>query len=204
MAASWRSQDGRLRDLEAALQRREARWGDRFNRLEAALTRRQAPPPAEPIASKAANPPAPKPPATADRPTILALARIEARLGALGQRLEEAQAGRARDDQRVAEVRRDLDRLRQEVEMAGRASRQDGQELGAAIREILQLLRRLASQPGPMEMMPVPVPIPVSPPGHMPGVGQGPGMIPGTGQVPGPAQVPGAPYSNRAPGRSNR
>jgi hypothetical protein len=200
VAASWRSQDGRLRDLERALERREARWADRFDRLQATLARREAPPQGEPAASKAANPRELKPPTTADRPTSLALARIEARLGELGQRLEEAQAGRAQDDERVAQVRRDLDRLRQEVETAGRASRQEGQELGAAVREILQFLRRLASQSGPMGTMP----IPVLPPGHESGVGQNPGMIRGQGLVPSPAQVPGADYSKRAPGRSNR
>jgi hypothetical protein len=200
VAATWRSQDDRLRDLEAALERREAWWGDRFDRLEASLARREVSPQGEPAGSKAANPRELKPPTMADRPTSLALARIEARLGELGQRLEGAEAGRGQDDQRVAQVRRDLDRFMQEVEMAGRASRQEGQELGAAVREILQLLRRLSSLPGPMETLPVPVPIPVSPPGHEPGVGQGPGMIPG----PGPAQVPGTAYSKRAPGRGNR
>jgi hypothetical protein len=206
VAASWRSQDGRLRKLEAAMARREARWGDRFDRLEAALARREAPPRGEPAGSKAANPRELKPSTVEDRPTRLALARIEARLGELGQRLEEAQAGRAQDDQRVAQVRRDLDQLRQEVETAVRASRQEGQELGAAIREILQLLRRLASKSGPMGAMPVPVPVPVpvSPPGHGPGAGQGQGMILGPGAMPGAAQVPGAAYPQRAPGRSNR
>jgi hypothetical protein len=88
--------------------------------------------------------------------------------------------------------------------MARRASRQEGQALGAAVREILQLLRHLASQPGPMEMMPVPVPIPVAPAGDEPRGGQGPGMIPAPGPVPNPAQVPGPAYPQRAPGRSNR
>jgi hypothetical protein len=198
VAASWRWQDGRLRGLEAALERREARWADRFDRLEAALARREAPPQAEPAVPKAVSPRELKPPTTADRPTSLALARIEARLGELDQRLEAVQAGRGQDDERVAQVRRDLDRLRQEVETAGRASRQEGRELGAAIREVLQLLRRLASQPASIETIPVPVPIPVSPPGPMPGVGQGPGMIPGSGRP----QVPEMPYSQRASGRS--
>jgi hypothetical protein len=76
--------------------------------------------------------------------------------------------------------------------------------LKAAVREIRQLLVRLASQSGAMETMPVPVPIPVLPPGHQPGVGQDPGMIPGLGPGPGPAQVPGTDHSNRASGRSNR
>jgi hypothetical protein len=200
VGAAWRSQDDRLRQLEANLARREARWGDRFNRLETALARREVPPQSEPSGPKEANPREPKPPTSADQPTSLALARIEATLGEIGQRLEEGQAGRDQDDQRIAQLRRDLDRLRQEVEMAGRASRQERQELGGAVREILQLLRRLASQSGPMEPMQVPVPIPVSPQGHEAGVGQGPGMMPEPGQ----AQMPGTAHPQRAPGRSNR
>ena len=200
VAAAWRSQEGRLRRLEATLGRREAGWADRFDRLEAALARRQAPPHGEPPGSKTVNSRELPPRTPADRPTHLALARIEARLGELGQRLEEGQAGRDQDDPRVAQIRRDLDRLRQEVELAVRASRQEGQQLGAAVREILQLLRRLASRSRLMEMMPVPVPIPVSPSGYEPRVGQGLDMIP----VPGPAQVPGPAATQPAPGRSHR
>jgi hypothetical protein len=199
VGAAWRSQDVRLRHLEAALSRREARWGDRFGRLEAALARREVTPKSDPSSSKAAIPREARPTAPGDLPTRLALARIEAGLGELGQRLE--QAGRAQDDPRIAEVRRDLDRLRREVETAGRASRQEGQEMGTAVREILELLRRLTSQPGTMETMPVPVPIPVSPPGHQPMVGHEPGTIPGHG----PAQMPGVlPHTPHAPGRGNR
>jgi hypothetical protein len=204
VAASWRSQDRRLSDLEAAIERREARWGDRFDRLEAGLARREAPPRVEPAASKVAKPSEPKPSITMDLPTSLALARIEARLGELGQRLEGARAGGEPDDEWVAQVRRDLDQLGQEVKMAHRASRQEGQELGAAIREILQLLRHLASQPRPIETIPVPVPVPVSPPGRQPGVGQGSGMIPGMDTVPGQGQLPGQANRMFAPGRSNR
>jgi hypothetical protein len=202
--AAWRSQDGRLRRLESTLARREAGWADRFDRLEAALARRQAPPPGEPPGAKAAKSRELQPPTPADWPTNLALARIEARLGELGQRLEEGQAGRDQDGERSAQIRRDLDRLRQEVELAVRASRQGDQELGAAVREILQLLRRLASQSGPMEMMPGSVPIPVSPPGHEPRGGPDPGMFPMPDPVPSPAQVPGGAHMQRAPGRSHR
>lgn len=200
VAASWRSQDGRLRNLEAALEHRETRWRDRFDRLDAALARRPAPPRTEPAVSKVANPPAPKPTTTPDRSTSLALARIEAQLGELGQRLEGVQAGRGQDDERVAQIRRDLDRLRQEVETAGRVSRQEGQQRGAAIREILELLRRLASQPGTMVPVPVPVPVPISPPGHQLGGGQGQGMILGPGAVPGQGQLPGQAHPMQVPG----
>jgi hypothetical protein len=200
--AAWRSQDGRLRRLEGILERREAGWADRFDRLEVALARREAPPQGESRGSKAANSRDLKPPTPTDRPTDLMLARIEARLGELGQRLEQGQARRDQDDQRGAEIQRDLDRLRQQVEMTGRARRQEGQELGTTVHEMLQLLRRLASQSGPMQMMPVPVPVPPST--HEQGVGQGPGMIPVPGPAPNPAQVPGTARMQPARGRSNR
>jgi hypothetical protein len=198
LGASWRSQDVRLRHLEAALSRRDARWGDRFDRLEAALVRREAPPKRELPSPKAAIPREVKPTTPGDQPTHLALARIEARLGELGQRLE--QAGRDQADPRVAEVRQDLDRIRRDVEAAGRASRQESQELGAAVQEILELLRRLASQSVSMQTMPIPVPVPVSPQGLQPRVGQDGGMIPGQG----PAQMPGTSHLQFAPGRGNR
>ena len=188
---AWRAQDNRLRHLEATLGRREARWGDRFNRLEAALTRREAPSQRQPVSSNGPNLQELKPTIPADGPTSLALARIEARLGELGQRLGEGQPRLDQDDQQVAQLRRDLDGLRQEVEIAVRASKQESQELSAAVREILQLLRRLTMQSRATQPMQVPVPIPVPPQGHEPGVGQGTGMISGPAQVPGQAQMPG-------------
>ena len=205
VSAAWRAQDDRLRHLEAIqAQRREARWGDRFNRLEAALLRWEAPPQRQTPGSKGPNTPELKPPTPTDRPTSLALARIEARLGELGQRLGEGQPRQDPDDPRVAQLGRDLDRLRQEMEIAGRASKQESQELSVAVREILHLLRHLAMHSRAPEPMPVPVPIPVPPQGHEPGMGQGPGMIPGPGPVPGPAQMPGQGHSHLAPGRGNR
>jgi hypothetical protein len=192
VGTAWRAQDDRLRHLEATLARREDGWGDRFNRLEAALTRREPPSQRQPASSNGPNLQELKPPTPADGTTSLALARIEARLGELGQRLGEGQPRQDQDDQRVAQLRRDLDRLRQEVEIAVRSSKQESQELSVAVREILELLRRLT------------IPIPVPPQGHEPGVGQGPGMISGPGQVPGQAQMPGQDHSYRAPGRGKR
>jgi hypothetical protein len=204
MGTAWRAQDDRLRHLEATLARGEARWGDRFNRLEAALTKREAPSQRQPASSNGPNLQELKPPTPTDWPTSLVLARIEARLGELGQRLGEGQPRQDPDDQQVAQVRRDLDRLRQEVESAVRASKQESQQLSAAVREILELLRRLTMRSRATEPMQVPLPIPFPPQGHEPGVGQGPGMISGPGQVPGQAQMPGQDPFYRAPGRGKR
>jgi hypothetical protein len=203
VGATWRTPENRLRHLEAILARQEARWRERFQLFEAALTRREAPLQRQTPSSRGPNSPELKPPNPGDRPTSLALARIEARLGELGQRLGEGQPRQDQDDQRVAQLRGDLDRLRQEVEMAGRASKQESQELSVAVREILHLLRRLAMHSRVPEPMPVPVPIPVPPQGPEPGVGQGPGMIAGPGQVPGQARMP-KDHSPMAPGRGNR
>jgi hypothetical protein len=202
VGTAWRAQDHRLRHLEATLARREDRWGDRFNRLEAALTKRESPSPRQPANSNAPNLQELKPPTPADRPTSLALARIEARLGELEQQLGQGQPKQDQDDQQVAQLRRELDRLRQEVEIAVRANKQESQKLSVAIREILDLLRRLLMNSRATEPMQGPVPIPVAPQGHEPGVGQGPGMMSGPGQVQG--QMPGQDHSYRAPGRGKR
>jgi len=200
VGSAWWAQDDRLRHLEATLARREDRWGDRFNRLEAALARREAPTQRQPASSNGPNLPELKPPAPADRPTSLALARIEARLGELEQQLGAGQPRQDQDEQQVAQLRQDLDRLRQEVEIAGRASKQDSQKLSVAVREILELLRRLTMNSRATEPMQVPVPVPVPPQGHEPGVGQGPGMMSGPGQ----AQMRGQDLPYRTPGRGKR
>jgi hypothetical protein len=201
---SWRAQDNRLRHIEATLARREDRWGDRFNRLESALTRREAPSQKQPARSNGPILPELKPPASADSPTSLALARIEARLGEFEQQLGKRQPRQDQDDQQVAQFQQDLDRLRQEVETAVRASRQESQKQSIAVREILELLRRLTMQSQPTQPMLVPGQIPVPPQGHEPGVGQVPGMMPGPGQVPGQSQMSGQDLPFRAPGRGKR
>jgi hypothetical protein len=204
LSMAWRSQDDRFRHLEATLGRRDTRWGDRFDRLEAAVARREPPSKVQPVSSNRPNLQELKPTTQADAPTTLALARIEARLGELGQRVGEGQPRQDPDDPRVAQLARDLDRLRQEMEIAGRASKQESQELSLAVREILHILRRLAMHSRAPEPMPVPVPTPFPPQGHEPGMGQGPGMTPRPGPVPGPGQMPGPGQPRLAPGRGNR
>jgi hypothetical protein len=203
VGAAWWAEDDRLRHLEATLARREARWGDRFSRLESALASREGPPQRQTPSAKGPNSQERAPSNPGDRPMSLALARIESQLGELGQRLGDGRPRPDQDDPQVAQLRGDLDRLKQEVEIAGRASQQESQELSVAVREILHLLRRLAMHSRATEPIPVPVPIPVPAQGHEPGVGQGPGMITGPGQGPGQAQMHKVPYQ-MAPGRGNR
>jgi hypothetical protein len=204
LAWAWRAQNDQLRQLAATLARREARWGEHFARLEAALAKRQAPAQSQPVRSNVPTLPEPKPTTPADGATILALARIEARLGELGQRLGEGQPRQDQDDHQVDQLRRELDSFRQEVKIAVRASKQESQDFGLAVREILQLLRQLTMQLRATDSMQIPVPIPVPLQGHGPGAGQGPGMISGQPQVPGHAQMPGQDQSFRAPGRGKR
>jgi hypothetical protein len=204
VGTAWRAQNERLRQLEATLARHEDRWGDRFNHLEMALTRREAPSQKQPARSNGPNLQELKPPTPADTPTSLALARIEARFGELEQKLGEGQPRQDQDDQQVTQIRRDLDRLRQDMENAVRASKQESQKLSVAVREILELLRRLTMNSGATVPMQVPEHIPFPPQGHEPGVGQGPGMMSGPGQVPGQAQMPGQDLPYRAPGRGKR
>jgi hypothetical protein len=200
VALAWRAQNDQFRQLKASLARREARWGEQFARLEAALTRRETPLHRQHASSNVPTLPEPKPTTPADGATILALARIEARLGELGQRLGEKQPRQDQDDQQVDQLRRELDSFRQEVKSAVRASKQESQDLGLAVRAILQLLRRLTMESRATDSMQIPVPLH----GHEPGHGQGPGMIPGQPQVPGQVQMPGQDPSFRAPGRAKR
>jgi hypothetical protein len=207
MVLAWRAQNDQLRQLESTLARREARWGEHFARLEAALAKRKAPSPSQPIRPNGPTLPQQKPTTVADAPTILALAKLEAKLGELGQRLGERQPRQYQDDpQQVDQLRRELDSFRQELKIAVRASKQENQDLGLAVREILQLLRHLTMQSrsnDSMQQIPMPI-LPVPLQGHGPGAGQGPGMISGQPQVPGQAQMPGQDQSFRAPGRGKR
>jgi hypothetical protein len=200
----WRAQHVRLRHLEATLVRGESRWEDRFNRLEAALARRQAPSQTQPASAIRPNRQELKPVSPAEIPTNLALARIEARLGELGQRLGNGQSRQDQDNQSVAQLQRDLDRLRQDVEVSVRTSKQESQELSVAVREIRELLRRLTIRSLATEPMQVPVLIPVPLQGHELGVGQNPNMISRPRQVPGQGQMPDQDHSNKAPGRGKR
>jgi hypothetical protein len=204
VGAAWQAQDGRLRHLEAVLARREARWGDRFNRLEATLTRPEAPPQRPAPASTGPNSQEVKPPTLTDGPTRLALARLETRLDEIGQRLGEGTPSADRADPQLTQLRSDLDRLKQEVESASRAGKQEMQELTLAVREVLHLLRRLAMRSRVPEPLPVPVPIPVLPQGRSRGAERGPGLIPGPVQGPNPGQIQGQAHSHPGPSQGNQ
>jgi hypothetical protein len=206
MVLAWRAQNDQLRQLESTLARRETRWGEHFARLEAALAKRKAPSPSQAIRPNGPTLPQQKPTPVADAPTILALAKMEAKLGELERRLGERQPRQYQDDPQVDQLRRELDSFRQELKIAVRASKQENQDLGLAVREILQLLRHLTMQSratDSMQQIPMPI-LPVPLQGHGPGAGQGPGMISGQPQVPGQAQMPGQDQSFRAPGRGKR
>ena len=92
------------------------------------------------------------------RSTGLALARIEARLGEFGERLKEAQSSPNQSDPSIEELRRDVERLRNETEARAQSTRQETHELGLVVQEVLQLLRGLASRPWGPDQMQGPVP----------------------------------------------
>jgi len=53
----------------------------------------------------------------------------------------------------IDELRRDVERLRKEVETRAQSSRQESHELSLVVQEVLRLLRRLAVRPwGPEPM----------------------------------------------------
>jgi hypothetical protein len=175
LAAAWRAREERLIRLETVLGQQEARWEARFNRLDAILARWETDKPREiPVLEE----PTPR----AERPPDLALARIEARLSELGQRLEETTPRQSQGDPMIDQLRRDVERLGQEAEARARVSKQEIRSLNLALQQVLQILSRLDFTPRGGEPMQIPVPVPVLPRGYGPEPGQGTGILPGSGQ----------------------
>ena len=201
LGISWRAQERRFLSLETMLAEREAQWGARFEHLNTVLTRRAMVPQANTPASKQPIAPEAKPSSAVDGPTVLALARIEARLGEVGERLKEAQPSPNQSDPTVDELRRDVERLRKEVETGAESNRQQSHELNLVVQQVLQLLRRLAIRPWGPDPMQLPVPEPI--PEHQRRPGQGQGLIPGTGQIPGQGLMPGQDHPRLDPGQGN-
>jgi hypothetical protein len=202
MGVAWRAQDDRLLRLETMLAQREARWGTRFDQLNAALTRREVAPPGNTPGSRESVSPQAKPSATVDGSTGLTLARIEARLGEVSERQRVAPSSQNQRDPTIDELRLDVERLRKEVETRAQSSRQESHELSLVVQEVLQLLRQLAMRPWGPEPMQVPVPAPLQE--HQRRGGQGPGLMPGAEQVPGQGQMPDQDHSRMDPGQGNR
>jgi hypothetical protein len=119
--------------------------------------------------------------------TALALARLEAKLGELGERLGQEAPKLETPAPSVEPLRGDLERLRREMELGSEASKKQIQELSAVLREVLHLMRRLNVHARSAEPIQVPVPVPVPmPQGREPALGQRP-------ETNGPGQPPGQP-----------
>ncbi len=161
-AASLRLGEARLRRLEAALARGEARSREVALRLEAALARASEPPRGAPAHSPAHSPaPALPPPGPRNGEIETALVRVEAGLGNLERRVEglgrsgprPAMAG---PDPAVAEIRRELEILRRERAASDQATGRQIQDLRASIQEVGQLLRMALNRP--QGTLPGPIP----------------------------------------------
>jgi hypothetical protein len=183
LSLAWRVQENRLLRLESMLKEREAWWTSRMAQLNEALTPRKEIPRAETQKTKQSGVPQAKPPAAVDGQAVLALARIEARLTEVGDRLSEAQSGQNQSDPMIAELRRDIDQLRKEIETTAQTNRQENQELRMVVQEVLQLLRRLSI--GPWGPGPMQVPFPEQLQEHQRRGGQRQGVLPGGELLPG-------------------
>ncbi len=201
---AWRAQDTRLLRLETTLTEREDRWATRFGHLNEVLTTRKAAPAGNKTESKQSASPQAKLPATADGQTVLALARIEARLGDLEERLGEARSSQTQTqtDPMITELRTDVDRLRRDMENRAQSSSQQSLEMKMVLQEVLQLLRRLAS--GPWVPGPMQVPVPQLLQEHQRHGVPEQGMMPGAEQLPGQGQMTDRDHSLTDPGQINR
>ena len=162
VGAFLRARDDRLDRLETLLAQQDARWGNRLERIETAVTSPRAPSPAETPSTKKATSQDDKPAPQTDVTTALALARLEAKLGELGERLGQEAPKPETPAPSVEPLRGDLERLRREMELGSEASKRQIQELSAVLREVLHLLRRLAVNARSPEPIQVPVPVPVA------------------------------------------
>jgi hypothetical protein len=181
LAVAWRAKDERLLRLEMVLGQQEARWEARFNHLDAILVRREPERPSGIPVLKEPTPREQRSAAPAERPPDLALARIEARLSELGQRLDEATPRQSQGNPMLDQLRRDVERLGQEAEARARVSKQEIRSLNLALQQVLQILTRLDFTPRGAEPMQIPVPVPVLPRGYGTEPGQGTGILPGSG-----------------------
>jgi hypothetical protein len=204
MGVAWRAQENRLLRLGTMLTERDAELGTRLDQLNAALTKRRAAPPDHAQAAKQSVPLKANPPVTVDETTGPALARIEARLGEVGDRLRETQASQSPSDPMIDELRRDVERLRKDVEARAQLNSQESREQSMVIQEVLQLLRQQALRPwGPGQtQVPVPVPVPMQ---EFPRRGgHGPGHMPGAEQIPGQPQIPDENHFRQDAGQGDR
>jgi hypothetical protein len=202
MGLAWRTQDYRLLRLETMLSERDARWASRLEHLDEALKTRKVVPQGNTSGTNPSASADTKTTAKAPEPTVLALARIEARLGELGERLREAQPTQNPTDPGIDELRRDLERLRKDFEARAQSSGQESRELSMAVQEVLQLLRRLAMSPSGPGLMQFPVPEPLHE--RQRRINQGSGLIPGLGPFPGQAQAPDQDHSFMDPAQGYR
>jgi hypothetical protein len=175
VGAFLRAPDDRLNRLETLLAQQDARWGSRLEQIETAVTSPRAPSPAEAPSAKRSTSQDAKSAPQIDMTTALALARLEAKLGELGERLGQEAPKLETPTPSVEPLRSDLERLRREMELGSEASKKQIQELSAVLREVLHLLRRLNLHARSAEPIQVPVPVPVPmPQGREPGLGQRP------------------------------
>jgi hypothetical protein len=179
VGAFSRARDDRLNRLETLLAQHDARWANRLERIETAVTSPRAPSPEETQDAKKPTSQDDKPAPQTDVTTTLALARLETKLGELGERLGQEAPKLETPAPSVEPVRGELERMRREMELGSEASKKQMQELNAVLREVLHLLRRLALNARAPDPIQIPVPVPV-PQGSVPGLGQRPELGGGT------------------------
>ena len=186
--AAWWDNAERLRRLETTLARRDRAWEASLGRRERAwrgqLGRLEAAQAARAKEGRAAPTPPAAPAATPSGAEVL-LARVEARLGRLEQRMDEAgRAPEEPDGPVLARLQRDVDGLRRAAEAEAKATRLELQAIRGLLRDFLQALARgsgrlggpsPSSMPGQgTESTPLPFPLP------MPGPNGGRGRDPST------------------------
>jgi hypothetical protein len=181
VGAFLKTRDDRIHRLESLLAQQDARWGERIERLKSAVTLPRLPLQEDTPTVKKPTSHDDKPALAADPTTALALARLEAKLGELGERLGREEPKAETPDLSGEPLRGDLERLRREMMLGSQANKRQIQELSAVLREMMQLLKELAVNARTAVPIQIPVPIPMHQ-GHDPAMGQRPDAN-GSGQL---------------------
>ncbi len=173
VGVAWRDQRDQIQKLETANARREVEWQSLIQKLETARAENAAKEKAAEIAAQQlrklarAVEPAPRKPEGRDRVPELLLARLEAGLSKLDDRLNQTEGppppSRENAELDVDQLRRELEGLKQDTKTRDKAIGQDLKELRGTLEKVIMWVRQIASQPGLQSpiMFPVPVPVPV-------------------------------------------
>jgi|GEM_PF-3870565 len=184
VGVSWRDQQSQIRRLETANVRREQEWRSLLEKLETARAESAAKEKELKTAAQTPRKPAKDiaPPQSAPEPrnrvTELLVARLEAGLTKLEDRLNTPMPGpppTERPELDLDQLRRELEVLKSDATAREKAIGKDLRELRMTLNQVMIWIRQLADRPPVQVPMLVPLQVPAGPL-NLPNMGNNPGV----------------------------